>query len=163
MSEKGKFEIVGQPPSLEGKVKLMIGRDADELLKAAEKRIEGLKDEFIGILKRDAERLGDQMATAEKDPAGRVAAIKSIRKMAHELRGQGGTFGYPLISEVGDTLVKYIDTVQEASDNDLKIMRAHVDAIRVVQSRVITGDGGDVGRALLAELQRILARAGAEL
>lgn len=159
--EKVLPEFIDNPSDLQAKAKVLLGRSADELFKAAELRVLKLKDEFIQILKKESDRMLDLAIKAEKDEAQRAAAIKGLRRVSHELRGQGGTFGYPLVSQIGDSMVKYLDANEEFGQAEIKILRAHVDAIRAVSSADIHGDGGEIGRALLGELQRILQKVGA--
>ena len=74
-----------------------------------------------------------------------------------ELKGQGGSFGYDLISQVGDSLKKFTDSRSEANPRDVEIIAAHVDAMRVVMVEDIRGDGGDVGRAIVDGLYKLTA------
>lgn len=157
-------EFIENPHNLQTKAKVLVGRTPEELFKLAEARVEKLKDEFVQILKKECDRLNDFLAKAEsKVDADRAAGIKGLRRISHELRGQGGTFGYPLVSQIGNSMVKYLDANEVFNEAELKIVRAHVDAIRAVSAADIKGDGGDVGRALMAELMRILDKVGAAI
>ena len=79
-----------------------------------------------------------------------------INLLALELRGQGGTFGYPLISTFGKML--YDSTLEgcREDDNAVKIVQAHVDSMRAVIREKISGDGGEIGRELLASLKKAI-------
>lgn len=161
---KPQPEFIENPHNLQTKAKVVVGRTPEELFKLAEARVEKLKDEFVAILKKECDRLLDFIGKADaKDPAERAAGIKGLRRVSHELRGQGGTFGYPLVSQIGDSLVKYLDANEVFNEAEIKILRAHVDAIRAVSSADIKGDGGDIGRALMGELSRILDKVGAAI
>ena len=160
--DKPKPEYIDNPHNLQTKAKVMVWRTPEELFKLAEARVEKLKDEFVKILKKECDRLLDFINKADAgDAAGRAAAIKGLRRISHELRGQGGTFGYPLVSQIGDSMVKYLDANEIFNEPELKIVRAHIDAIRAVSATDIKGDGGEIGRALLGELMRILDKVGA--
>jgi hypothetical protein len=160
--DKSKPEFIENPHHLTDKAKVVVGRSPEELFKLAEARVEKLKDEFVQILKKECDRLLDFVKKTESpDAADRAAGIKGLRRVSHELRGQGGTFGYPLVSQIGDSLVKYLDANEVFNAPEIKILHAHVDAIRAVSAADIKGDGGDVGRALLGELSRILDKVGA--
>jgi hypothetical protein len=99
------------------------------------------------------------------DPMRASKSFREINLLAHELRGQGGTFGYPLISVFGKML--YDVTVGKCRDDAaaVEVVKAHVDAMRAVLREKIAGDGGEVGRQLTKSLElavgRIMAATGA--
>ena len=88
--------------------------------------------------------------------SGRGKYFLEINLLALELRGQGGTFGYPLISTFGKML--YDATIEgcREDDNAVKIVQAYVDSMRAVLREKVEGDGGKIGRALLAGLKKAI-------
>ena len=96
---------------------------------------------------------------ASKVPADkRRKPFEHINLIAHELRGQGGTFGYPLITVVGKMLYQITGLGCPTDDNAIEIVKAHIDTMRVVFRDKVTGDGGEVGRDLLEALKKAIAR-----
>ena len=79
-------------------------------------------------------------------------------KIAHELRGQGGSYGYPLVTRFGDQVCRYLDAAAGLDAKSLVIVKATADAIAVVINSKVVGDGGDTGRALVAMLDKVLAQ-----
>ncbi|MBM3569385.1 MAG: hypothetical protein FJX46_11615 [Alphaproteobacteria bacterium] len=159
MSDDDKPEFLSNPNPIAKKARVMVGRTADDMLKTAEARLDTLKGDFTTIIKKDVDRLAELIKQAEVDLPNRDAHIQMLKKVFHELRGQGGTFGYPLISEVGDSACKYIDASPTMGDAQVKILKAHVDTFKAVVAGNIQGDGGAIGRELMKTLQFILARA----
>jgi hypothetical protein len=84
----------------------------------------------------------------------RQQAVRKISHIAHELRGQGGTFGYPLVTSFASSLFRFTENDSAISDERLMVIKAHCDAIRVVLLQNITGDGGEIGQALVKALQQ---------
>jgi hypothetical protein len=79
--------------------------------------------------------------------------LAKINEVAHELRGQGGIFDYPLITDVGKSLYKTTKpTGHPPSKDRMKLIGAHIDTIRTVFKNKIVGDGGEIGTALLKEI-----------
>ena len=91
---------------------------------------------------------------------GRGSYFGDINLLALELRGQGGTFGYPLISTFGKMLYDATGEGCREDDNAVGIVKAHIDAMRAVLREKIAGDGGKIGRALLASLKKAMSPSG---
>ena len=86
----------------------------------------------------------------------RLSSFKEINLLAHELRGQGGTFGYPLITHTGKSLYHFTSPPCPVDDDALEIIKAHIDTMRVVFRDKITGDGEETGRALKTSLDQAI-------
>jgi len=81
-----------------------------------------------------------------------------INLVAHELRGQGGIFGYHLITTAGKSLYTITRLGCTTDDRTILIIKAHIDIMRIVFRDKIKGDGGTVGRALIGSLQDAILR-----
>lgn len=88
------------------------------------------------------------------ETADRRKPFNRINFLAHEMRGQGGTFGYPLVSEVSRSLFDLTLHNLDRSDACCDLIGEHVRIIKAVIREKIKGDGGMVGREMLTELQR---------
>ncbi|NQW01334.1 MAG: response regulator [Rhodospirillales bacterium] len=86
----------------------------------------------------------------------RRKAFEKINEIAHELRGQGGTFGYPLITSVGKMLYGITGFACSMDDMAIRIVKAHIDVMRVVFRDQVSGDGGEIGRELIKTLIRAI-------
>lgn len=159
MAEDDEVEFIDNPNPIAAKTKAIVGRSADDMLKAADKKIGNLKEEFALLLRKENDRIGAALQIAQTDPGKAKAAVDRIRRISHELRGQGGTFGYPLVTEVCDSLCKLID-VTETGDAQTKIVRTHVDALRAIVTANIEGDGGAIGKELMSSLRQIQEKLG---
>jgi len=77
----------------------------------------------------------------------------AIWRHAYNLRGNGGMFGWPLVSDVATLVCRYIDRQGEGAST--QTLRALTGALLVVFVEGLRGDGDPAGRALVAELQRL--------
>jgi len=126
------------------------------VIRAAEERIQELVGDYADWVKKYISQMDESLGALEEmggvgDATPRLLA--TINRIAHELRGQSGTFDYPLITSFAKSL--YQVTREDGSKigaNQRRLIAAHIDAIRTVFHNRITGDGGDVGRDLLAEI-----------
>ena len=74
-------------------------------------------------------------------------AMEKINILAHELRGQGGIFGYPLISEFGKSLYNCTGNSARVTENLFEFVKAHIDGITAVINGNVKGDKGSLEAA----------------
>lgn len=76
-----------------------------------------------------------------------------IFRVAHDLKGQGSTFGYPLITQIAGLLCDFIRSAASAPSADLvRVIRAHLAALNLVLKQDIKGDGDVAARNLVEKL-----------
>jgi len=129
-----------------------------DLLEEAEQSLERAALDFSTWALDYVKKLSNLCVEAlEAEGGARAKYFAEINLLALELRGQGGTFGYPLISTFGKML--YDATIEgcREDDNAVEIVKAHIDAMGAVLREKVAGDGGEVGRALLASLKKAIA------
>jgi hypothetical protein len=84
-------------------------------------------------------------------PDGAIDALaKQLHNLAHDLKGQAGTFGFTLLSAVAANLCHFLR--KGVASLDLPVLRAHHAALKFVLSKRLEGDGGAAGKAILAKL-----------
>jgi CheY-like chemotaxis protein len=137
------------PNALRGQI------DFDPLvIQAAETKVQELVGDYSVWVKRYLDQLTQAYRALCRGEGARHVQLGTINSVAHELRGQGGIFDYPLISAFGKTLYEATtDSNAEASEKRLKLLEAHIDAIRLVFTKQVRGDGGEVGAALLKDIE----------
>ena len=124
-----------------------------DLLKQAEENLERAALDFTEWAMSYIAKLSDLCTEALMKPGRRDTHFREINLIAHELRGQGGTFGYPLISIFGKMLYECTGEGCNEDDSAVEIAKAHVDAMRAVIREKVAGDGGQIGRDLLKALK----------
>lgn len=136
---------------------------ATEALDRALAEMKKSQEDYPDWVKQTLNELVDDLkAAGEKDEVSRQKHFKHIGALAHELKGQGGTFGYPLISVFGKSLNEFTEKeVGYVTDDHLEIVKAHIDVMRAVIKDRISGDGGNIGRELLMVLERAIKKYGA--
>jgi two-component system chemotaxis response regulator CheY len=92
--------------------------------------------------------------------ADRAATWQRVDRILHDIKGQGGTFGYELVTALaalGQSLTRPIagDTrlVHQHHDQIHRCVTAVVEATRLVLQNEVRGDGGEVGARLLDKLR----------
>lgn len=149
--EKGVRFFV--PPQLhEGRVGGDTTVDAQRLM-TIQKVIEQRAESFLDWTKETVARLDLELdSAAKRKPGERRVPFNRINLIAHELRGQGTTFGYPLISAIAKHVFEATAHNFDRSDASLQLIRAHAKGLKQVVRDGLTGDGGEAGRALLDAL-----------
>lgn len=128
------------------------------LLEEAEAQLQRAALDFTEWARDYLAKLARLCEQALAQPSGRRRYFEEINMLAHELRGQGGTFGYPLISIFGKMLYDATGASCREDNNMVEIVKAHIDAMRAVLRDKVSGDGGMVGRELLASLKAAIRR-----
>lgn len=127
------------------------------IIQAAERRIQALVGDYADWVKKYINSMTDSesalSANLEKQQSNKKH-IANINRIAHELRGQSGTFDYPLITKLSKSLYETTsDSSRQITEDRKKLIDAHIDAIRTVFKNRITGQGGEVGLALLHDIE----------
>lgn len=130
-----------------------------EILKKVEEKITEMSGDYSHWVADEIKKMGECLLKLKEPGANIRALIARINRSAHEMRGQGGIFGYPLITEFAKSLFLTTNkNIQAISDNEYELIKAHVDAIRVVIAEKVEGDGGETGRALLDGLHAAIKK-----
>jgi CheY-like chemotaxis protein len=128
-------------------------------LRQAEAVIAGFRDDYLTWVQDDLARLQicvDQVSAIRPDD--RAAGMQSVFDVAYDMSGQGGCFGYPLITVIGAQLCRFISDRSIFGDAEMRVVRLHVDAMRVVVAQRLEGDGGRNRDALVGGLRAVLAK-----
>jgi hypothetical protein len=111
-------------------------------------------------LTKEAEPTLKEMQAAylamKEDPGQAQAQGQRIYNLAHDLRGLGSNFNYPLITRIGGSLCRFIEGLETASDTQLEIIRAHIDAIRAVLHNKMSGEGHAIGIQIAEGLETLV-------
>ena len=130
----------------------------DDVLFSAEQHLKREADGFLDWAKGYLDRLSRQVTEAMQVSGERTQQFDEINLIAHELRGQGGTFGYPLITVFGKSLYEVTKAPCRHDDANLEIVKAHIDTMRAVLREKIEGDGGELGQSLFKALKLAVSK-----
>ncbi|MDP6565763.1 MAG: hypothetical protein QF578_13135 [Alphaproteobacteria bacterium] len=142
----------GAAPSKEG------GSISVEALQAAESEFEKMSEDYPDWVQGLIKQLYEGHRRCVDTPELRHEHFATINEIAHDMKGQGGTFGYPLISHFGESLYESTKSREDYTDNQVELMKAHVDGMKAVISGRVSGDGGDIGKELIASLGQAIQK-----
>lgn len=134
------------------------GEISSEKLAEAQAHLEKMAEDYPDWVSQLISDLSEQHRRCVDTPEKRRTYFEELRRIAHDMRGQGGTFGYPLISQMAESLYQFTGPNSGMTDNHVEIIKAHIDAMRVVIKDRVKGDGGEVGAQLLESLDQAIKK-----
>jgi hypothetical protein len=128
-----------------------------ETLARAEEATTALRVNYTEWARIDVDQAQALVDAAKTDPDRRREHLDLVYAAMHNIKGQGASFGYPLVTRIGQSLCRLIAPGRALDEAGLKIAQAHVDALKLVLEKKIAGKGGDVGDKLAARLEGLTA------
>jgi hypothetical protein len=153
LSDNNPGEMIQVPNTLRLKVGGRLGAIDPAAIAKAEAALKSLSGNF-------AEWLADEVAKLEaarqrvKTEGLTPEATENLYLRAHDLKGLGATYEYPIVTRIAGSLCKLIDEPAKRADAPLYLVDAHIDAIRAAVKDGIQSDEHPVGRALVTELEQ---------
>jgi len=129
-----------------------------EALKAAEEALGKMSEDYPDWVSGLIAKLHEQHGRCVDTPENRRECFEAINHMAHDMKGQGGTFGYPLITAFADSLYGFTSGTSDYSDNQVELIKSHTDAMRAVIRGRVSGDGGEIGKKLTDGLNQAIEK-----
>lgn len=123
----------------------------DDMIAQAEAAVAALRDSYRVQLLEDVAALSDIWAGLEAgvEPA---EVMRQIHAVAHNVKGQGGSFGYDLVTSIGASLCDYIRSSERKSADEINIVHAHIKILKMVGDNDISGTGGETGERIVVKL-----------
>lgn len=123
----------------------------ESLIAQAEAAVEALRDTYRQQLASDVAELCDIWERFEAgEPVEKT--LEALHAVAHNVKGQGGSFGYGLVTEIGASFCDYLRSGERRSPEELNIVHMHIRMLKSVSDNDISGDGGETGRRIVEKL-----------
>ena len=124
----------------------------------AEAALKSLSGNFAQWLQDEITKLEAARETVRTDGAS-PQTLEGLYMRAHDLKGLGTTYGYPLITRISASLCKLTDDAEKRSRAPMSLVDAHIEAIRAAVRDDIKTDDHPVGRQVVEELEKRVADA----
>lgn len=134
------------------------GAIPDDVMALAEASLEKMAEDYPDWVAKLIKSLYTEHAQCLEKPDQRRGFFGKIYAIAHDMRGQGGTFGYDLISTFSESLCDFTTKTGGSSDNHVEIVKSHIDAMNAVIKERVKGDGGEIGQAIAKSLQDAIGK-----
>lgn len=129
------------------------GGPSPEMLAKAEAAISKMSDDYPTWAADDVSKLGKMIKAVDPASPDAKEKLEECFRMAHDMRGQGGSFGYPLMTRIANSLCRFIEALPQIDKGGLAICSAHVDAMHAVIGNRVSGTGGEIGGQIAAGLE----------
>lgn len=142
------------PPSDTLKPRIGGGRfslDADSIARA-EAALKSLSSQFSQWMRDELVKL-DAARAAIRAQGLTSETSETLYMRAHDLKGLGSTYEYPLVTRIAGSLCRLIDDPRTRTSAPMPLVDAHIDAIKAVVRDGIKTEDHPVGSALAAELE----------
>ena len=152
-------EIIEVPNPLKGKVSY--GPDGVDaaMLEKAEAMIANLQGDFVVWVQEDLKKLQMHFDKASaQPPEDRAHAMQEVFGVLHDMKGQGGSFGFPLVTHIANTLCRFMETRTGFGPTEMSAVGLHINALRLVVAERLSGDGGMKGEKLIKGLELVLQK-----
>jgi hypothetical protein len=156
VTNKSAAEVIQVPNMLKLKVGGRGGIDMAAIAKA-EAALKSLSGNFAQWLNDEIVKL--EAARQDVRAHGLTAeTVETLYLRAHDLKGLGATYDFPLITRLAASLCKLIDDPDTRLSAPMFLVDAHIDAIKACVRDDIRVDTHPVGKVLAAELEGRVAQ-----
>jgi chemotaxis protein histidine kinase CheA len=123
-------EVIVPPNRLKKALKRAAAGDYDPLA-AAEEAFEGLSTQFATWMEDECARLDEARGVVHAQGFN-TDTRETLFRAAHDIKGHGSTFGFPLAADAADSLCRVLDHTTELSLVPLEFVDQCVDAVRAI-------------------------------
>jgi len=150
-------QVIKPPDTLGAKV-VEGGPGAVDLaaIERAEAVIADLADSYLDWVEEDLVRLQKAYDDLKDDRENAKERMETVFFVAHDMKGQGGSFHYDLITTLGNDLCRFIEHKETASDADIEVIGLYIDSMKVVIAKRMEGDGGAAGTEVMNGLAAVV-------
>ena len=137
-----------------------MGDDSEDMMARiadAEAKLAALAEQYEALVQQDLDELHSLVARFDTEPAARPAIADQMYTISHNIKGQGASFGYQMLTDIANSLCVFLRDHETPTDGHSQIIRHHLSAMKVVVDKHIKGDGGDLGRQVVLKLQSLVA------
>lgn len=153
MANNKDVEVISAPNMLQIKVGGPVSQGDLHMIQKAEEALKDLRSDFGQWLEEEVVKL-EAAAKLVRETGLKSDEGEALFVRAHDLRGLGTTYEFPIITRLAKSLTKMIDMPEKRQKAPLGLALAHVGAIRAALSQNIRDDNDRVAAELADELEK---------
>ena len=157
--EDAQVRVITPPHALASKVRAGGPGAVDPAaLERAEQVVTNMADDYLNWVQEDLRLIQEAMDELKSSGEDNRAAISRIYAVSHDIKGQGGSFGYDLMTIVGNDLCRLIEYSEKPDASMLDVIQVHIDTMKLIIKNEMKGDGGSEGTRLLKGLEMVASK-----
>jgi len=147
------YQIITPANRLAKAVRKTTSGDPDPVAKA-EAALAALSQHFAEWMDAEWQRL-DAARTAVHAAATTERDWQVLFRAAHDIKGEAGTFGFPRVAEIAESLCRLIDHTRDCTRLPRHIIDQHVDAVHAVMHEPPSRRSEEIAEELTREITRV--------
>jgi len=127
-----------------------------------EKIVVAEEERYRAVRRQDLDDLTALFEQLRQSATPDPAIAEQIHHKSLALKSMGQTFGFPLLTEAGDSLCRMVwqlPAPRMLAPLTIQGIGAHVQTMKLIVEQDIRNDGGDIGRQLVESLRRLVIHA----
>ncbi|MBP8246027.1 MAG: Hpt domain-containing protein [Phenylobacterium sp.] len=152
MSQENSGQVIQVPNTLRLKVGGRFGAIDPAAIAKAEAALKSLSGNFAQWLNDEVIKL-EGARQRVKSEGMTPETMEFLYLRAHDLKGLGTTYEFPLITRIGASLCRLIDDKDKRMQAPIALIDAHIDAIKAAVRDDIKTDEHPVGKILIEALE----------
>jgi hypothetical protein len=156
VSNSNPFQVINAPNTLKLRLGGKFGGIDAAAIAKAEAALKSLSGNFSEWLQDELNKL-EAARQAIRVEGLTPQTAEGLYFRAHDLKGLGATYEFPLVTRIAASLCRLIDDPDTRMAAPMFLVDAHIDAIRAAVRDDIKTDTHPVGKILITELERRVA------
>lgn len=155
------------PATLAGHVAAALGMAAPRI---EENVLASLASAYEARLPQEIGRLAAMARDVQAGALGTHAGLDELVRALHNVKGQAGTLGYPLLSHIAGwlhdllrRLLRHPEACAPLLPDAIKVLHVGAGTMALVAERKLRGDGGEAGRRILSQLGGVVTALATQL
>jgi hypothetical protein len=157
VSDNSTVQVIQAPNTLRLKVGGRLGGIDPAAIAKAEAALKSLSGNFAEWLNDELVKL-DAARQRIRSEGLTVETAEALYLRAHDLKGLGATYEFPLVTRIAGSLCKLIDDPESRLEAPMFLVDAHIDGIKASVRSNIRSEDHPVGRKLVEELEGRVAQ-----
>ncbi len=125
----------------------------EKTIKASQNVIDTNRVEFEPLGLAILRRLDEAISKASEPNASMQHVRELIIAPVMELKANAAIFRYALAGNLANIMLSFLESIRTIDKDVIDIVRAHHNTLRMIVVQKISGNGGETGKQLVAELQ----------
>ena len=152
MSDNPTVQYIQTPNTLRLKVGGRLGGIDPAAIAKAEAALKSLSGNFSEWLNDELVKL-ESARQRDRTECLTTETAETLYLRAHDLKGLGATYEFPIVTRIAGSLCKLIDDPETRLDAPMFLVDAHIDGIKAAVRGNIRTEDHPVGRKLVEELE----------